>query len=161
MFNAMLRVFATETFQGNNIIAKEDFPFMGIRRNRALETTASDARTRAVCFVRGDVDRPDLNVEFERVLVDQCGAPTKVCHKELARDVFMLKKLHRLFVRQQCATSQRCDSRWHSERVPAPHVKASPSLIGHTRDDNLITFGSGDIEHLTLNGRDRLRPGPT
>ena len=71
MFNAMLRVVATETFQGNNIIVKEDFPFMGIRRNRALETTASDAQTTAVCFVRGDVDRPDLNVEFERVLVEQ------------------------------------------------------------------------------------------
>ena len=34
-------------------------------------------------------------VLFEGVFVEQGGASTKVGHKELARDILMLKKLHR------------------------------------------------------------------
>ena len=77
-------------------MTKEDLPFLGIRRKRALVTTALQSPTRARCFVRRDVDRLDLHVGFESVPVEQCGAPTKMSHKELERDVFKLKKLHRL-----------------------------------------------------------------
>ena len=44
MFNAMLRFFATVFWQCSEIIAKHDVPFLGIRRNRALDKTASKAQ---------------------------------------------------------------------------------------------------------------------
>ena len=53
-------------------MAKYDFPFLGIRRNWALEATAFKAQPEQLCFVRRYVNRLDLNVRFERVFVEQC-----------------------------------------------------------------------------------------
>ena len=44
MFNAMLRFFATAVWQWKDTIAKYELPFLGFRRNRALEMTALNAQ---------------------------------------------------------------------------------------------------------------------
>ena len=46
-------------------------------------------------FVSWDVARLEIFVLFDSVLVKQDGASTKVGHKKLGREIYMLKKFHR------------------------------------------------------------------
>ena len=63
---------------------------------------------------------------FEHVFVEQGGASTKVDHKELASDIFMLKKTPPILAEQQCATYQQYPSTvFYAELIPEKKTLAA------------------------------------
>ena len=92
MPNAVLRFFATASWRCKDLIVQYALPCLGIRRKRALGTTASKTQPEQYAVSEGIRIALTCMSCSKECLFNNTDASTKVGHKELARETGSCKR---------------------------------------------------------------------